>query len=156
MEYLQRVNPLYHEVLIRDNNINENLLSIGNDLPESDIDFEVKSDLELEFAAYSLRAYRHAANESLIVENENLLELGPGQDKETKHILFSEKCEELAFPKLFVKGKFGYNFLCDYYLTSAKYFNQSLLNCSQTFTSNSDYIYFLTVCVTAKEFKWSD
>ena len=27
-EHLQRVNPLYHDVLIRDGNINENLLSV--------------------------------------------------------------------------------------------------------------------------------
>ena len=107
MEYLQRGNPLYHDVLIRDGNINENLLSIASDLLESDINFEVESDLELESATNPLKAHRNADNESLVVENENLLELPPGQDKENKHILFDEKCEELAFPKIFFKGNSG-------------------------------------------------
>lgn len=124
LEYLQRLNPLYHDVLIRDgSNINENLLSIGSDLPESDIDFEAESDHQLKSAANSLRAHRYATNESLAVENENLLELAPGQDKETKHILSDEKCEELVFPKIFFKGKFGYIFPHKHYLTSTKYFN---------------------------------
>ena len=62
MEYLQRVNPLYHDILIRNGNANENLLSIGSDLPESDIDFEVESDHELESAGNPLRAHMHAGN----------------------------------------------------------------------------------------------
>lgn len=52
------------------------------------------------------------------------------------------KCDKLAFPKLFFKGKIGYTFPCEHYLTSAKYFNQGLLNCSQTFASNGHYIFF--------------
>ena len=69
-------------------------------------------------------------------------ELVPAQDKETKHILFDEKCEELAFPKTLFKEKFGYTFPREPYLTSAKYFNQRLFNCPQTFASNSNYIFF--------------
>ena len=101
MEYLLRVNPLHHDILIRDGNANENLLSIGSDFPESDIDLEVESDYELESAGNPLRAHRHAGSECLVVENENLTELAPGQNKEAKHILLDEKCEELAFPKYF-------------------------------------------------------
>ena len=142
LAYLQRINPLYHDVLIRDSNINENLLSIGSDLPESDIDFEVKSNHGLEFAANPLRGYRHVVNVSLLVENKNLLGLAPGQDKETKHILFNEKFEELAFPKTFFKGNFGYTFRCEHYLTSTGYFNRRLLNCLQTLVANSDHIFF--------------
>ena len=44
-------------------------------MPESGIDFEVESDHELESASNPLRNHRQAANESLVVENENLLEL---------------------------------------------------------------------------------
>ena len=108
---------MFHDVLIRDGNINEDLLPVRSDLSENDIDFEVESDHELESAANTLWIYRHAANESLVIENENLLELAPGQDKETKHILFGEKCEELAFPKTFFKEKFGYTFPRGHYLT---------------------------------------
>ena len=62
MEYLQRVNPLYHDILIRNGIANDNLLSIGSDLAESDIDFEVESDHELESAGNPLRAHMHASN----------------------------------------------------------------------------------------------
>ena len=55
-------------------------LSIGSDLSEGDNNFEVGSDRELESVANHLRAHRQAANESLVVKNENLLELAPGQD----------------------------------------------------------------------------
>ena len=79
-----------------------------------------------------MNSHRHTADESLVIENGNLLELAPGQDKGTRHIIFDKKCEELAFPKIFFRGKFGY----------IRYFNQRLLNFSQTFASNSDYIFF--------------
>ena len=72
LKYLQRVNPLYHNVFIRDGNTYDNLLSIGSDFPGRDIDFDVRSDHELESVANRLMAHRHAANESLVVENENL------------------------------------------------------------------------------------
>ena len=89
-----------------------------------------------------MNTHRHAADESLVIENENLLELAPGQDKVTRHILFDKKCEELAFPKIFFRGKFGYTFPREHHLTPTRYFNQRLLNFSQTFASNSDYIFF--------------
>ena len=49
-------------------------------MSEGDNNFEVGSDRELESVANHLRAHRQAANESLVVKNENLLELAPGQD----------------------------------------------------------------------------
>ena len=111
-------------------------------LPETDIDFEVKSNHELESAVNPLTALTQAVDETLLVENENLLELASGQDKETKYILFDQKCEELNFPKIFFKGKLRYTFLREHYVTSTKYLNQHLLNCLRTFASNSDYIFF--------------
>ena len=137
----QRVNPLYHDVLIRDGNINENLLSVGNIFAESDIGFEVESDHELESAANPASVHRHAANEFLVVGHENLLELVLLKDKKIKHSLFDEKCKGLAFPEIFFKGKFGYTFPREQFLTSTKYFNQGLLSCSQILPSKSDYIF---------------
>ena len=65
----------------------------------------------------------HAANESLVINNENFVELAPGEDRETRHILFEEKCEELAFPNIFFKGKSGYTFPREHYLKPTKYFS---------------------------------
>ena len=57
LQYLQRVNPWYHDVLIRDRNVNENFLSIGCDFPESEIGFEVESNHKLKSAANPLRVH---------------------------------------------------------------------------------------------------
>ena len=133
---------MYHDVLTRDGNINENVLSVGNIFPESDIDFEVESDHELESAANHTRVHRHAANEFLVVGHKNRLELVLIKDKKIKHSLFDEKCKGLAFPEIFFKEKFGHTFPREHYLTSTKYFNQRLLSCSQILPSKSDYIFF--------------
>ena len=142
LEFLQKVNPLYQDMLISDTNINSDLLSIGKNPLRSEIDFEIESNDGLETTSNPLNTRRHAADKSLVIENENLLELAPGQDKGTRHILFDKKCEELAFPKIFFRGKFGYTFPREHHLTPTGYFNQRLLNFSQTFASNGDYIFF--------------
>lgn len=46
-------------------------------------------------------AHRHATNESLVINNEHLLELGPSEDRETRRTLLDEKCEELKFTNLY-------------------------------------------------------
>ena len=142
LEFLQKVNPLYQDVLISNANINPDLLSIGKKLLQSEIDFEIESDDKLETTSNPLNTHRHATDESLVIENENQLEIAPGQDKGTRHILFDKKCEELAFPKIFFRGNFGYTFPREHHLTPTRYFNQRLLNFSQTFASYSDYIFF--------------
>ena len=48
----------------------------------------------------------------------------------------------LAFPYLFPNGKFGYTYARDVKLSPCKYFNQRLLNYSQKFSSDSDYIFY--------------
>lgn len=75
MQYFQRVNTLYHDVLIRENDINDNLLSIRRGLLESNTDSDVKSYYELESVANLLMDQKHAANEFLVAENENLLQV---------------------------------------------------------------------------------
>ena len=90
LEFLQKVNPLYQDVLISDANVNPDLLSIGKKLLESEIDFEIESDDELENTSNPLNTHRHAADEPLVIKSENLLELTPGQDKGTKHIFFAQ------------------------------------------------------------------
>ena len=38
------VSPLYCHVLVKDGGINQDLLAVGNNLPDNDIDFGVESD----------------------------------------------------------------------------------------------------------------
>ena len=51
-------------------------------------------------------------------------------------------CDELSHPHLFPTGKFGFQTKRKVYLTSRKYLNQSLLNYTQKFSFDSDYIFF--------------
>ena len=57
-------------------------------------------------------------------------------------MLNDEFCKELAFPYLFPRGKFGYKVERDIKLSPSKYFNQCLLNYTQLFASDPDFIFF--------------
>ena len=67
------------------------MLSIEKKPLERETGFEIESDDELETTSNPLKTHRHAADESLVIKNENLIRLAPGQDKGTKHILFDKK-----------------------------------------------------------------
>ena len=67
---------------------------------------------------------------------------------EKQHILYytilsDQHCDELAHPYLFPTGKYGYKFDRDIPLSPVKYFNQRLLNYTQKFASDADYIFFV-------------
>ena len=62
--------------------------------------------------------------------------------KNLRTLLGDEFCEELAHPHLFPAGKFGYKAEREIQISPSKYFNQRLLNYSQKFASDSDYIFF--------------
>ena len=109
LDFLQRVNSLFCDPLIRDGNIDHIIYSflriwshlLKKSLMENFIFCAViESDDELESTSNPLSTNRHTANDSLLVGNDNLLDLAAGQDKNTKHILFDEKFEELAFQNI--------------------------------------------------------
>ena len=54
-------------------------------------------------------------------------------------------CEELAHPFLFPTGKFGYKVEREVYLSPIRYFNQRLLNYTQKFAEDADYIFFAQI-----------
>ena len=89
--------------------------------------------------------FRLGATETMLVSNlppiEDLV-IAPGEDVQPMSILMDEKCEELAHPHLFPTGKFGYKVQREIKLSPVKYFNQRLLNYKQTFSSDSDYIFY--------------
>ena len=57
-------------------------------------------------------------------------------EKNLFSILSDEFCEEQAFPHV-SKGKFGYRAPRDISISTAHYFNQSLVNVSQHFASDA-------------------
>ena len=70
------------------------------------------------------------------------LAIAPRQNKMPLPIISDENCELLAHPYLFPTGKFGYTYESGISLSPSKYFNQRLLNYSQKFASDIDYIFF--------------
>ncbi|XP_066935952.1 uncharacterized protein [Clytia hemisphaerica] len=75
------------------------------------------------------------------VDDSNIV-IAPGQDQNPLPIICDEDCEMLAHPHLFPTGKFGYTYNRDEKLSPCRYFNQRLLNYTQKFSSDSDYIFY--------------
>ena len=72
--------------------------------------------------------------------NSKCIDIATGEGKKPKSILNDEYWGELSFPHLFPTGKVGYNVRRKVPLSRVKYFNQRLLNYSQKFDSDTDYI----------------
>ena len=62
-----------------------------------------------------------------------------------------EKCEELAFPVLFPKGRYGYTTERKIHLTQTKYFNARLLHHSGRFANNPEYLFFAQFIIEQKK-----
>ena len=73
---------------------------------------------------------------------EGIISIAPGEKSKPAPVLKDVYCEALAHPNLFPTGRFGYKSRRDVPLSPAKYFNQRLLNYTQKFASDSEYIYF--------------
>lgn len=93
-----------------------------------------------------LDAYRITGNETALIPvgptDHEISNIAPGEGINPIPILNDIYCEELAHPHLFPTGKFGYKVQRDIPLSPVKYFNQRLLNYTQKFASDSDYIFF--------------
>ncbi len=60
-------------------------------------------------------------------------------------------CEELSFPVLFTKGRFGYTVERDIKLSPIKYFNARLLHYSGKFATNPEYLFFAQFIMEQKK-----
>jgi len=68
--------------------------------------------------------------------------ISPGEGKTPVGLMIDSGCEELAFPKLFPTGKFGFDTHRETNITPKKYFNARILNKSGKFASNTEYLFF--------------
>ena len=107
-----------------------------------------------------LNEFRAATNETclqsvipdypvVIEENDCIVSLGneiyniaPGENRHPVSFMTDKQCEELAFPVLFPKGKYGYTFERKVKLSPVKYFNARLLHYSGRFATNPEYLFF--------------
>ena len=62
-----------------------------------------------------------------------------------------KQCEELAFPILFPKGKYGYSVNREIKLSPVKYFNARLLHHSGRFATNPEYLFFAQFIIEQKK-----
>ena len=150
LSYLKINNPLYNDVSIDMNQISQELLSF-NENPSSNsentsIDSTIMGELEEEENPQDV--YRTASNETIMSSkipvqlSDNTISIAPGEGKVPLPIFQDEHCEEMAFPYLFPNGKFGYKVKRNVNISPVKYFNQRLLNYTQKFASDADYIFF--------------
>ena len=77
--------------------------------------------------------------------------IAPGENKHPVSLMTDHQCEELAFPNLFPKGRFGFTSERDIKLSPVKYFNARLLNCSGRFATNPEYLFFAQFIIEQKK-----
>ena len=141
LTYLKENNALYSDISINLGNMPNNLLSLSDD----DSDQESENIDTLEEVGSPLNLHRFNFQETLFIPNllsSEEVNIAPGDGKQPTSMLNDEFCEELSFPYLFPRGKFRYKVERDTKLSPTKYFNQRLLNYTQLFASDPDFIFF--------------
>lgn len=145
--YLQANNVLYSDIHICMDNIPVSLSSFEEVSEEPNTE-----ELQLEEPDDAIESVN--LNHNMLHSEETMLldvsetpdveniDLAPGENISPLSILTDDFCEELSHPYLFPTGKFGYRHKRPVKLTPSKYFNQRLLNYTQRFSSDSDYIFF--------------
>ena len=149
---LKHVNPFYSQILINLNNINEELLCLTDgDAIVCHDEFPLLRESQTDQDEYleddnPLDQERINSDEMCVIPNiysddTNILDRAPGENRSPLSFFNDDFCEEQAFPHLFPKGKFGYKVERPVLLSPVKYFNQRLLNYTQRFPSDSDFIF---------------
>ena len=181
LQYLKLNNNLYHDIVIAIDDIPPELLSHPDETSElneceyieeasenieeasenieeaNDENVEEANDENLEEQESPLDKMRVASNETLLishipcVQDEENVTIAPGEGQKPLSILSDEYCEELAFPYLLPRGRFGFTRERKIPLSASKYFNQRLLHYTQRFASSSDYIFFAHSVIQQKQ-----
>lgn len=77
--------------------------------------------------------------------------IAPGENKHPVSFMTDKQCEELAFPVLFPKGRFGYTAEREIMLSPVKYFNARLLHYNGRFATNPEYLFFAQFIIEQKK-----
>ena len=141
LSYLKENNVFY-------SNINIDMASLPislTNLSDEELTDSESRDDALEENDNPLYRYQCNSQESVLILDIPIPEeicIAPGEGKIPNSLLTDESSEVLAFLYLFPTGKFGYNVQRINKLSPIKYFNQRLLNYTQLFVSESDYIFY--------------
>ena len=82
---------------------------------------------------------------------QEIYSIAPGENKHPESFMKDKKCEELAFPVLFPKGRYGHTTERKIHLTPTKYFNARLLHHSGRFPNNPEYLFFALFIIEQKK-----
>ena len=144
LNWLVRNNPLYSNIITDMSNIDESLKTLQHDDTSTDTNRSVKilpiEDNEVEENDDPLNTHRQATNETCLQSvlpdypvtlqqshsdslGKEIYDIAPGVNRHPTSIMTDKKCEQLAFPVLFPKGRFGYTDERKIKLSPVKYFN---------------------------------
>ena len=132
----------------------------NNDLESKESDNDEEDD-------DPLNEFRAAVNETCLQsitpmypvtdDNDNqstgkkIFSIAPGENKHPVSFMLDKQCEELAFPVLFPRGRYGYKAERQVNISPVKYFNAKLLNYSRRFATNPEYLFFAQFIIEQKK-----
>ena len=170
LTWLMQNNPLYNNVTTDMNNISDNLKTLQNDASTnyntSTEKVTPNDDENVEEIEHPLNTHRQATNETCLQSvlpdypvtlqqsgslGNEIYDIAPGENRHPASIMTDKKCEQLAFPVLFPKGRFGYTDERKVKLSPVKYFNAGLLHYSGRFVTNSEYLFFAQFVLEQKK-----
>ena len=151
-------------------NIDERLKTLqqgtSTDTTDTSVTLPPNEDNEIEENDDPLNTHRQATNETCLQSvlpdysvrlqqsgslGNEIYDIAPGENRHPASIMTDKKCEQLAFPVLFPKGRFGYNDERKIKLSPVKYFNARLLHYSGRFATNSEYLFFAQFVLEQKK-----
>ncbi len=178
LDWLIANNPLYRNIEIQCDNIGPELTNLNcPDTDQENIDgpFQLQSNVNREHCNEDveeqddpLNEHRSAASETCLQSilpnypvnldstissstGREVFNIAPGEGKHPVSLMTDTLCEELSFPALFPKGRFGYTSERDIKLSPIKYFNARLLHYSGKFATNPEYLFFAQFIMEQKK-----
>ena len=134
LHYLKRSSKFYQDILIDEEQISGELLSLEDD--QNDTPTAVNDHEEQENTLDDCMVGANKTDLISVVPSEidnECITIAPCQGKKPMSLLTDINCEELAHAYLFPSRKFGYKVQRNINLTTSEYFNQRLLNYKQRF-----------------------
>lgn len=130
---------------------------------ENDQDEEESADPLNEFQAPTIETCLQAIlpdypvisdqKSTLTSAGNEIFNIAPGESRHPVSMMNDKQCEELAFPILFPKGRFGHKEERTVKLSPTKYFNARLLLYSGRFAMNPEYLFFAQFITEQKKYQ---
>ena len=121
-----------------------------NNVPEKQ-DQQVEEEVEDERSKFSGLPFDSCIQPKDHVQDSQILNIAPGEGKRPQSFFADKHAEELSFPQLFPRGRFGFSYERHNKLSLKKYFQARVLNCDRRFAKNIDYLFYAQYRAEAQE-----